>query len=73
MECYKPKSNIKDSISCLFLHLFSSSINDDAFMQPCKNLFRHILTHTRIDTNKSEASVEEGVLENKCSEIFKNQ
>ena len=57
-EFYKPKSNNKESISCLYLLLVSFNINDDAFMQPCKSLFRHILTDTRIDNNKSKASVE---------------
>ena len=32
MEFYKPKNNIKDNISCLYLLLVLSNINDGAFM-----------------------------------------
>ena len=32
IEFYKPKNNIKDNISCLYLLLVLSNINDGAFM-----------------------------------------
>ena len=45
VEFYKSKNNVKDNISCLFLSLVLSKINDGAYMQPCKNLF-----HAYIDS-----------------------
>ena len=35
VKFYKPKNNIKDNITCLFLLLVSSNINDIVSMQPC--------------------------------------